>query len=112
VGCDVGVLEHDEPRDAQEQDDASACGEAQAELAGEAAPLGRELPRHDGDEDDVVDAEDDLQRSERDERGDRRDGEEFHHGGRVYRWRAGAVAGCYATDAPRASGASVRLMMV
>ena len=57
------------PDDRQQQRDADEHREEQAHPPGALALAGGQLPRHDRDEDDVVDAEDDLQDGERQESG-------------------------------------------
>ena len=56
-----------EPKNGAEQEDARDQRDHQPEGTGAGLLLGGELPGEDGDEDDVVDAEDDLQHGEREE---------------------------------------------
>src|SRR5262249_19841918 len=86
-----GTGEAHDPRDREQQADAHADGEDEAEPAREALLPGGEAADQDGDEDDVVDAEDDLHRRERDQ-GDeafgspeRVHGEHYARGGRSAR---------------------------
>jgi hypothetical protein len=67
---DAGDREHrrgqaDDPRDGQQQQDAHAHREPQADVAGAVALARRQLADEDRDEDDVVDAEHDLEHRQR-----------------------------------------------
>ena len=75
-----GVDQADDPGQHQQQADAHEHRHEQAEAAREFAPLLRQLVDQDRDEDDVVDAEHELERGERRE-GDPglRVGEQFEH---------------------------------
>ncbi len=62
------LREADDPVDAQQQQDAHAHRGQDADAPGPVALVVRQLVGQDGDEDDVVDAEDDLERRQRQQR--------------------------------------------
>ena len=75
----AGCGQADDPRDGQQQQDAHAHRQAQADVAGSVALVGRQPGDEDRDEDDVVDAEDDLQQGQRQEGDQRLGGEQGFH---------------------------------
>ena len=85
-----GRREAHQPGEREQQADAHEHGEPEADAPRELAPLRRQAIDQDRDEDDVVDAEHELERSQREESDPRlRIGQEFHRGlrRRVYRPR-------------------------
>ena len=112
-----GLRQADDPGDRQQQGDAHAHGQEQADLASPVALTGRQPGDQDRDEDDVVDAEDDLEHGQREE-GDPRlgiaeQGDEVH-GVRGYRQPHGGAGKWQYDDsamtAPRSSARSLPVL--
>ena len=83
-----GALEAHDPADGGQEEEAHEHGEAEADEAGLGALGGGEAVDEDGDEDDVVDAEDDLEEGEGEEGGPGGGiGKPVEHGGYVVDWR-------------------------
>ena len=74
-------VERDHPRRGQQQHDSPERREAQSQLPAHRALLRRQPAREDRDEHQVVDAQHNLERRERDKCQKRRNGEQFSHGG-------------------------------
>src|SRR6185503_18542305 len=76
-----------DPLDGSQEAQPDEEGEPEAELAGFRLLIRGKLPRQDGDEDDVVDAQDDFHEAERDEAHQGFRGQEgVHVGGSPRRW--------------------------
>ena len=93
-----------QPHDGEQQRDAREHRQREAGDARRLAPLRRQPAHQDGDEDDVVDAEHDLERRQRDERYPRlRIGQQLHH--RAASSPSLTAAGRWGLCAPSGTGA-------